>query len=140
MVVKTFRGLLADGGQDKINLHTNDGKTGYRIVKFQAMATSDNVNLETIVKIYKISTTPSATINFTDSDLLAACLYNESTGSGNMPTPIIIFDEEIFNQDIFITNKGSAAGDINYYLELEVIPLATDEATVATLKDIRASA
>jgi len=136
-MIKTFRGLLADGGQDRIRLQTINGKMGYRIVKFQAMATSDNVNLETVLKIHKISTTPSATINFTDSNLLAACLYNESTGSGNMPTPIIIFDQEIFNQDIFITNKGSAAGEINYYLELEVIPLTDQGAEYTTLKDIR---
>ena len=37
MTIKTFRGLLADGGQDTIVLHTNDGSTGYRIVKFQLM-------------------------------------------------------------------------------------------------------
>ena len=37
MVVKTFRGLLADGGQDHIRLQTIKGKVGYRIVKYQLM-------------------------------------------------------------------------------------------------------
>ena len=26
----SYRGLLADGAQDTIPLHTNDGKTGYK--------------------------------------------------------------------------------------------------------------
>jgi len=34
MVVKTFRGLLADGGQDRIRLSTIKGKVGYKIAKF----------------------------------------------------------------------------------------------------------
>ena len=36
-MIKTFRGLIANGAQDTINLHTNDGSTGYRIVKFQTI-------------------------------------------------------------------------------------------------------
>ena len=35
MVVKTYRGLLADGVQEKIPLSTKDGSVGYRIVKFE---------------------------------------------------------------------------------------------------------
>ena len=38
MVVKTFRGLLADGAQERIKLQTSTGKVGYRIVKFQVMS------------------------------------------------------------------------------------------------------
>ena len=34
-MIKSFRGILADGAEERITLHTNDGKTGYRIVKFQ---------------------------------------------------------------------------------------------------------
>ena len=36
-MIKSYRGLIADGAQDRIPLHTNDGKTGYKIVKFQIM-------------------------------------------------------------------------------------------------------
>jgi len=51
---------------------------------------------------------------------------------------IFIFDNEIFNQDIFVTyTTGQGGQKINYYLELEQIRLNVDEATVATLKDIR---
>ena len=37
MPIKTFRGLLEDGAQERIRLETLDGKTGYRINKFQIM-------------------------------------------------------------------------------------------------------
>jgi len=36
-MIKTFRGLIADGETDTIVLHTNDGSIGYRIVKFQVI-------------------------------------------------------------------------------------------------------
>ena len=52
---------------------------------------------------------------------------------------MVIFDNEKFNQDIFVTNVdvvGNSA-PINYYIELEQIKLSLDENTVATLKDIR---
>ena len=41
-----------------------------------------------------------------------------------------------FNQDIYITCY-STDNKINYYIELEQVPLSKDEATVATLKDMR---
>ena len=35
MTIKSFKGKLANGGQNTIVLHTNDGTTGYKIVKFE---------------------------------------------------------------------------------------------------------
>ena len=50
----------------------------------------------------------------------------------------VIFDNEIFNQDIYVTNYDAATGEsMNYYIELEVLNLDLAEATVATLKDMR---
>ena len=142
MVVKTFRGLLADGGQDRLSLHTNDGKTGYKIIKFQAITTAPGLTTaEAIIKTYKTSqTTIDGVIDFADSDLLGVVYWTgRSSSVGTQDT--IIFDNEIFNQDIYITAKDVDAGRLtNYYIELEVIPLASDEAMVATLKNIRANA
>ena len=137
MVVKTFRGQLADGGQDHIRLQTIKGKVGYRIVKFQIMGPDADTNIESVLKIYKKSTTASTDINFTDTDLLAAAILNEENNPHYLPTPIIIFDQEIFNQDIYVTAKGTYSVDINYYIELEVIPLTDSDAEFTTLKDIR---
>jgi len=138
-MIKTFRGLIADDSQDTIVLHTNDGSTGYRIVKFQVMGPDANTNVECVMKIYKISqTTNDTTINFSDNTLLAACAINDTTDRNYLPSPIIIFDREVFNQDIFVTNKGhDNPSNLNYYIELEQVKLDLGENTVATLKDIR---
>ena len=45
MPIKTFRGLIEDGGQDTIVLHTNTGSMGYRIVKFELFAEEPGQNV-----------------------------------------------------------------------------------------------
>lgn len=144
MPLKTFRGLLADGGQERLNLHHNDGKIGYRVVKFELMVGAPgSTTQQSVVKIYKISqTTVDGLANFSDNTLLAVGYQGDATGDINnaLPTNAVIFDNEIFNQDIYVTHKDVDVGkDCNYYIELEERPLALDEATVATLKDIRNS-
>jgi len=141
MTIKTFRGLMTDDTQDTIVLHTNDGSTGYRIVKFQVMGPNNNTNFEHVVKIYKISqTTVSTDIDFSDNTLLAAAIVGSDDSRSILTTPVIIFDNEIFNQDIYVTNKGhDNTTNINYYIELEQIKLDLNENTVATLKDLRNS-
>ena len=144
MTIKTFRGMMVDGAQDTIVLHTNDGSTGYRIVKFQIMMEQPgNTAQESVVKIYKVeqATVPTgaATIDFSDNTLLAAAFQDTNVH----PSDVVIFDNEVFNQDIYITytdNGGGSNEDINYYLELEQIKLDLSENTVATLKDIRNAA
>jgi len=140
-MIKTFRGLIADGAQDTIVLHTNDGATGYRIVKFEVIAPNANINFEQVLKIYKVqqaSTAIDTAIDFSDQTLLGAVIYVANTGNAYNPVPIIIFENEIFNQDIYITSKGhNGSENINYYIELEQISLDLSENTVATLKDIR---
>jgi len=139
-MIKTFRGLLADGAQDTIVLHTNDGATGYRIVKFQIIGTQpSSVNSESTLKIYKVSQTAiTDTIDLSDNTLLAVA-YRESYAASSSNEPeIIIFDREIFNQDIYITHENTESGvGCNYYIELEQVKLDLSESTVATLKDIR---
>ena len=144
-MIKTFRGQLADGGQDRIRLQTNDGKTGYRIVKLEVIDGAPGVvNIESVVKIYKESqSSVTGTVDFNDSALvgMAFWVFNHSNPSYST-TSAVIFDKEIFNQDIYITNKdvsGSANG-ANYYLELEVIPLTDQAAEYTTIKDIRSNA
>ena len=138
-MIKTFRGLMANDTQDTIVLHTNDGSTGYRIKKFEIIGITENVDYETSVKIYKISqTTLTDEIDFSDNTLLAAGLYGDSTSGTARPTQIIIFDQEVFNQDIYVTHKATSGSTaMNYYIELEQVKLDLGENTVATLKDIR---
>ena len=142
MPIKSFRGKLADDGIDTIVLHTNDGSIGYRIVKFEVMANDFTKDSNAVVLINKIKPeTASSTVDFNDQVLLAAAFYSKSDTPYNHPEDMnVIFDSEIFNQDIYISYKNiltSNPPDINYYIELEQIKLDLSENTVATLKDIR---
>tara|TARA_R100001530_G_C4282889_1_gene146046 strand:- start:155 stop:586 length:432 start_codon:yes stop_codon:yes gene_type:complete len=142
MPIKTFRGQLANEQQDTIRISTNNGLTGYRIVKFKLMAPDANENMEGAVKIFtRKQTTFTHDIDFTDGTLLAAGLVSQSNASQNYPEDqITIFDHVIINQDIFIYSKGADyTANVNYYIEMEQIKLNVDEAAVATLKDMRAS-
>jgi len=137
--ILSYRGLLADGGQETILLSTKKGEKGYRITKFQLMAIDPNENIENAVKIYKdLQSSVSNDVDFSDNRLLGAGMIWSSTNQALIHENFIIFDNEIFNQDIYITNSSTVdAASINYYLELEVIKLDESQAMVATLKDIR---
>ena len=143
MVVKTFRGLLADGGQDRIRLQTIKGKVGYRIVKFEIMPEkpgASGVYYEAVTQIWKtFQTAINAEIDFTDSDLLATSMFGADTATHAFYGPVVtIYDTEVFNQDIYITNSDiQADAGMNYYIELEVIPLDDAGAEYTTLKDMR---
>ena len=142
-MIKTFRGLLADGGQDQIRLQTIKGKVGYKIVKFQIIHDAPGTaNWESIVKLYKSEQSSiTALINFTDSDLLGAAFQSGNSNAAAYPTTqVIIFDRETFNQNIYITHSEvDGSESTNYYLELEVIPLDDAGAEYTTLKDMRQS-
>jgi len=62
-------------------------------------------------------------------------------GSGADQGPLaahVIFDNQIFNQDIYITHTDTTGSrNINYYIELEVIPLDDAGAEYTTVKDLR---
>ena len=137
---KTFRGILEDGGQDQIKLSTIRGKVGYRISKFQILEEQPGAGSgrESVVKIYsKFQSTVDGNVDFTDPTLLGVGwqtqirnLYPSAEG--------IIFDTEVFNQDIYVTNTdvdGSHA--MNYYIQLEIIALSDEAAEYTTIKDIR---
>lgn len=142
-MIKTFRGLLTDGGQDRIRLRTIKGKVGYRITKLQVIPYNPGSQSgENTIVIWKTSTgADNATkyIDFTDSDLLAASYIQNGASNTEAMTITIIFDDVVFNQDIYITSEAAdvASDGNNYYLELEVIPLDDKAAEYAILKDIR---
>jgi len=139
--IKTFRGLMASATQDTIVLHTNDGSTGYRIVKFEIILNEPGgSSYESIVKIYKVEQSTIATvIDFSDTTLLAAAFQAGNSNATVYPvTQVVIFDGEIFNQDIYVTHATTGSvSPMNYIIELEQMPLDLNESTVATLKDIR---
>jgi hypothetical protein len=140
-MIKTYRGILADGAQNKIRLSTKKGKIGYKIVKLEIMPASPGLlDYEALVKLFKITQTSiTGTVDFSDGNLLAAAFYMADPSSANPNAPTtIMFEQEIFNQDVFITYKtNTGSGEMNYYLELETMTLSDNAATVSTLRDIR---
>lgn len=142
--ILSYKGLLADTGQETILLTTKKGEVGYRIIKFMlfpAGATSA-FSYESFVSIWKEkqSSIPGDGVpDFSDNRLLGCGYYTQSSSGATNPEDInVFFDQEIFNQDIYITHSNSESAEaINYYLELEIIKLDESQAMVATLKDIR---
>tara|TARA_R100000664_G_C2625568_1_gene57567 strand:+ start:10 stop:447 length:438 start_codon:yes stop_codon:yes gene_type:complete len=140
MPIKSFRGKIADATVDTIPLSTNNGSTGYKITKFTLMPADTDADQQITVQIFTIpqTGTPSADIDFSDNTLIAAGIYNQKGDARTYPDDKqVVFDNMIFNQDIYVTCQSLLGNAINYYIELEQISLSLDENTVATLKDIR---
>jgi hypothetical protein len=136
-MIKTFRGLLADGAQERIRLERRDGKTGYRIKKFQIMPKNFNVTDEYNACVWSIEqTTLVTTFNFSNNTLIAAA-YMENDAGTNGFDESIVFEGVTFNQDIFVSHKSQSGQSVNYYLELEQIALDDTEATAVILKNFR---
>jgi hypothetical protein len=144
-MIKTFRGLMADDTQDTILLHTNDGSTGYRIAKFEGIANAPGTkDSEHLLKIYKVpQTTVDGAVDLSDNTLIAVLYYTNRADTLLNGLNVIIADNEVFNQDIYITHidmSTTTNESGNYYIELEQIKLDINSNTVATLKDMRNTA
>ena len=130
------------GTQDIINLKTNNGKTGYKITKFQIISSTPGTtgSVEFVAKIFDKdqSASISPVVNFTDSNLIA-CAFYQDRANASSNTETIIFDNREFNQNIFVTIDDAESGTIpcNYYIELETMPLTDLETTKLTLQSIR---
>ena len=140
-MIKTFRGKMSTGDTQRIRLSTNNGLTGYRIVKFNVMPTKFwNGDYESTFIISK-NPLPGTndTVDFTDPNVIAASIWS-SRGAAETYTEdlTVIMDNMTFNQDIYISYYDTKTNDgQNYMVELEQVKLDLSEATVATLKDMR---
>jgi len=133
--VHSFRGLLGDGGQDEISLERSNLNLAYRITKFQLIAKNPGAeSQESTVKIYREEQTSSTTtIEFTDTDLLAAAIYHDQSSSSYPVSLVVIFDNTLFSRNIYVTHKDYEEDQyINYYLEIEEVPVGA--ATLMQLK------
>ena len=140
MTIKSFRGKLKDASKDTIPLSTNNGSIGYIIKNLRIIpADPTDDSAECVLKIYSIpQATATDTIDFSDNTLLAVAFWKNSSTVNYSADTHIIFDNMVFNQDIYVTYDGdSALVDLNYYIELEQVKLDLNENTIATLKDIR---
>ena len=138
---KTFKGLMANETIKRIRLSTIDGLTGYKISKLQVFPFADNT-IEATLKVFTTKQTDTSnTANFDDPTLIGAVYFSMDSNTASYPEDMtVVVDEKIFNQDIYITlHCHNSSASLNYYLELEQVKLDLNEATVATLKDMRAS-
>ena len=133
----SFRGRLDINTQEKINLKTINGKTGYKIVKFDIISeTPGTNNIELIGQIYKKeAASVVSAVQFDDSNLLAVAFHVTQYG----PTQATIFDNQVVNQNVFVTMTDQSGNTVpgNYYIEFEAMSLSDIEATRATLQSIR---
>jgi len=134
-VIKTFRGRIDNAGQDTIYLAGGENNKGYRIHKLQIMTYEPgNTSQDLVLKIYKNKQTSvpatSAKVDFKEDSLLAASWFSQAT-SDFSHYEIVIFDKEVVNQNIYITNTDNDGTDsCNYYLELEEVTMPTPEQAV----------
>jgi len=141
-MIKSYRGKLENDQSAVLNLHTNDGRTGYTIKKFQLIGEAPGLSgtIETVCKIYSVQPTGiDGLIDFNDPTLLGVAMWSSSSDSFNSYQSII-FDNEVFNQDIYVTytdEQGASNNAGNYYIELEQIDLTEHQALVAIVKDLR---
>jgi len=135
--IKSFRGKLVHGEQDTIHLSGGDAETGYRIHRFDLMLTDPEANVDLCVKIYSVKqTSVDAIVDFSDDTLLAAGMLWSSASQIYPHDKQIVFDQDVFNQDIYITNFDEQfnTGAVNYYLELEEVKMSNPEAAVVNYK------
>jgi hypothetical protein len=136
-MIKSYRGKLATGTQDQIYIAGGDADTGYKIVKLQLFHTDPGIGAaEHTVKVFSIKQTAvDNVVDFSDETLLAVAHLADHQDVANPLDTIAVFDNEIFNQDIYVTHidtRGSEA--CNYYIELEEIKMKDSEAAVINYK------
>jgi len=138
----SYRGVLAIGLVEQLRLKTIKGKVGYKITKFQIISNQPGAgDYKLVGKVFKKDPTGSVSplINFSNSDLLAAAYYTSGNVVNEQASTVIVFDNEMFNQDIFISidDQGGNTTPCNYYIELEAVNLSELETTMLTLKSLR---
>lgn len=143
-MIKTFKGRISMNEEARLRLSTNKGLIGYKIKDFQIMSSTPGTgNVEMIGQLFTQSQLPdsvSTTVNFDNPLILGVALYHD--GAANDTTHFMsttIFDAKTINQDIFVNITDATGSSIkgNYYIELEQVALDLNQATVATLKNMR---
>jgi len=133
--VHSFRGLLADGGQDEINLERSNVNLAYRIINLSIITKTPGVDtVEGVVKIYREEqSSVDGVVNFTDTDLLGVGEYHKEQNSAYPLSLNIVFDNVLFSRNIYVTYNDNLTGvEMNYYIELEEVPVGA--ATLMQLK------
>ena len=123
---------------------TEPGK-GYRIRKLQIMpndvdgSTSHECAIQVFLKNPGVA---RIDIDFNDDTLLAAAYYARSLQTGSpyvidSATESIVFDNTVFNQDIYVTyGTGQSSQKLNFYLELEEVTMSKAQQAVVNFNAV----
>jgi hypothetical protein len=128
--VHSFRGLLADGKQQRIRIQGATGSHAWRITKFNLMLKTftgnDRVHGVSIWREEQASVSTSAIgVDFDNDELLAAGVVAWDTSQPQLSTQAIVFDNQLFARNIWVTHtEESGGGLINYYIELEEVKVS----------------
>ena len=125
----SFRGLLNDGDVKEIDLERQNMNVAYRITKFEILPETVYTFASFSMLVWResqASVLSSASIDFNDTDLLAAGAWAFGSGEGNIQSNII-FDNVLFSRNIFVTLTEETTSDLkcNFYLELEEVPVTS---------------
>jgi hypothetical protein len=137
--IKSFRGMLANETQQRIHIAGGKDDIGYRIHKFVIMPNQSQNDYEITAKIYAnkqaLPLVHGNQVDFNQDNLLAAAFTGLASGA-YAGAKTVVFDNEVFNQDIFIQSVDSAGSpqSLNYYLELEEVKMSNPEAAVVNYK------
>ena len=138
-MIKTFRDKIGNAEQQVIHLAGGDINTGYKIHKLTLMTTDPgNASQDLVLKIYSVKqdSVPStgATIDFSQDELVAAGYFSQATTDFSH-RQTVIFDKEVFNQDLYVTFTDNDGSDpCNYLLELEEVKMKDPETAVVNYK------
>ena len=138
-MIKTFRDKITNGEQQVIHLAGGDIDIGYKIHKLKLMTTDPgNASQDLVLKVYSVKqdSVPStgATIDFSEDELVAAGYFSQATTDFSH-RQTVIFDNEVFNQDLYVTFTDNDGSDpCNYLLELEEVKMKDPETAVVNYK------
>jgi hypothetical protein len=126
----SFRGLLADGGEDKIRIEGATGEIAWRITKFQLFPNlPGTTTIEAVVSVWresgKGSGTTTAVVDFTDAELLAVAFHQDRHEATYIASESVVFDNALFSRNIYVTLTDTVGTEsCNYFLELEEVKVS----------------
>ena len=126
----SFRGLLADGGQDKIRIQGATGEIAWKITKFELFPYNPGTaQSESTVSIYREEQssvpTATATVDFDNDELLAAAFYSKSASVSEAISLVTVFDNALFVRNIYVSHtEVGSVHPVNYYIELEEVKVS----------------
>jgi len=126
----SFRGLLADGAQERIRIQGATGEIAWRITKFEIFPNLPGTQAnESTIQIWREKqdsvSTSTATVDFNNDELLAVSFVGTADDIYESKLLVTIFDNALFVRNIYVTHTNADdAGACNYYIELEEVKVS----------------